>query len=421
MTLPLLIALAAFTLLTMRNLRVTFFLFVGLLPTYVIRFSFFGVPTTALEVFFLVLFVTWLFRREKRFVDILGWRLLILAWVALATVAVFVSPNMVSALGLWKAYFIEPILFFILANDFLRARDDRRYAILALAWSAIVVGGFALSQHWTHFAVPPPWDGTEGFRSTAFYGFPNAVGLFLAPLIPLFVGLLIRCRRPLAGERRYAHLVLIAAVILSVAGLVTAESEGGQVAMLAGLFTMGVVFRKSRWWTVGLTGLALLVLLANPSIRPTLIEKATLEDWSGRVRKEMWVETSAMLADRPLLGAGLAGYPTVFAPYHKAGHIEIFQYPHMFLLNFWSELGILGPIVFLLIIVQFFRFNWRAGCRWKDPDPFVVGISGAIVAILVHGLVDVPYFKNDLAMQFWLLIALTTSLVAAKKSKNTRT
>jgi len=31
-----------------------------------------------------------------------------------------------------------------------------------------------------------------------------------------------------------------------------------------------------------------------------------------------------------------------------------------------------------------------------------------LVAILVHGLVDVPYFKNDLAMAFWLLVFLTT-------------
>jgi hypothetical protein len=33
-----------------------------------------------------------------------------------------------------------------------------------------------------------------------------------------------------------------------------------------------------------------------------------------------------------------------------------------------------------------------------------------IIAILVHGLVDVPYFKNDLAVLFWMLIALTTRI-----------
>jgi hypothetical protein len=30
----------------------------------------------------------------------------------------------------------------------------------------------------------------------------------------------------------------------------------------------------------------------------------------------------------------------------------------------------------------------------------------AMTAILVHGLVDTPYFKNDLAMMFWLILII---------------
>jgi len=33
-------------------------------------------------------------------------------------------------------------------------------------------------------------------------------------------------------------------------------------------------------------------------------------------------------------------------------------------------------------------------------------LLSAMVVIVVHGLVDVPYFKNDLAVMFWALIAL---------------
>jgi hypothetical protein len=28
------------------------------------------------------------------------------------------------------------------------------------------------------------------------------------------------------------------------------------------------------------------------------------------------------------------------------------------------------------------------------------------VALVVHGLVDVPYFKNDLSLEFWTLVGL---------------
>jgi hypothetical protein len=35
-----------------------------------------------------------------------------------------------------------------------------------------------------------------------------------------------------------------------------------------------------------------------------------------------------------------------------------------------------------------------------------LGIVLAMVAIVVHGLVDVPYFKNDLALEFWTFLGL---------------
>ena len=38
--------------------------------------------------------------------------------------------------------------------------------------------------------------------------------------------------------------------------------------------------------------------------------------------------------------------------------------------------------------------------------PVLWGVGAAFVMILVHGLVDSPYWKNDLSLEFWLLAAL---------------
>ncbi len=35
------------------------------------------------------------------------------------------------------------------------------------------------------------------------------------------------------------------------------------------------------------------------------------------------------------------------------------------------------------------------------------GVLLALVGIVIHGLVDVPYFKNDLSLEFWTLMAIT--------------
>lgn len=408
-------AFAAYALLAFRDLRTAFFLFCALLPTYVIRFPVGGLPTTALEILFVILFAAWMLRREKRLIDIGGWGWLLLAWLAVSTVSMFVSPDFRAAAGVWKAYFVEPVLLFLIANDLLRAPEDRRKAFMALGGSAIVIGLVALMQKLTGWGVPPPWDAPSEFRATAFYGFPNAIGLFLAPLVPVFTYLW-------SGPCALSYWKCLtyrcfwsAATAFSLAAILMAKSEGALIGAAAGLLFLGVMLKRSRLPTLLLAAAGLIAILASPSLRAPVSEKLLLEDWSGRVRKEMWGEAWAMLRDRPLLGAGLSGYPIVFAPYHKAGHIEIFQYPHALVLNFWSELGFAGIVIFILLVIRYMSALRRA-CR-DDPSRhgFTAALGGAMIALLVHGLVDVPYFKNDLAMLFWLLLAMTSSLAAEKK------
>ena len=42
-------------------------------------------------------------------------------------------------------------------------------------------------------------------------------------------------------------------------------------------------------------------------------------------------------------------------------------------------------------------------------------LMASMIALLVHGLVDVPYFKNDLAVLFWLLIGM---MIVVSKTQN---
>lgn len=414
------IALAAYALLAWKDLRTAFFLFIAFLPAYLIRLNVSGLPTTALELLFVILFAAWMLKREKRLIDIKGWGWLLLAWLAVATVSMFVSPDFRAAAGIWKAYFIEPMLFFILANDMLRTQKDRDGALWALAGTAVAVGGLAIVQHWTHWLVPPPFNGVPippatdaEFRSTSFYGFPNAIGLFLAPLALLFTTQAVR-RMPIRSFPR-EHFVWVGAAWICIFAIFAAQSEGALVGMAAGVGFLALMFKRTRLPALVAGACMAIVVMAIPATRALAIEKFTLNDWSGRVRTQMWGETWNMLKDHAVFGAGLSGYPIVFDPYHKARWIEIFQYPHDILLNFWVETGIAGVIVFLLLLQRFFSTLIAASGRDPKTRAWAVGLASAMIALLVHGLVDVPYFKNDLSMLFWLLLALASSSLAEKK------
>jgi hypothetical protein len=56
------------------------------------------------------------------------------------------------------------------------------------------------------------------------------------------------------------------------------------------------------------------------------------------------------------------------------------------------------------------RGAWE-GWRRADPEwrAFFLGVFLAMVAVIVHGLVDVPYFKNDLSLEFWALVGIAAA------------
>ena len=135
-----------------------------------------------------------------------------------------------------------------------------------------------------------------------------------------------------------------------------------------------------------------------------------LQDSSGLVRRAQWSETLTMLADRPFLGAGLNGYPAALAPYHDATFYEIFQYPHEIFLNSWSELGLIGLIALFIGAILVARTTWR-----RKDEVLVLAFAVAILTMTIHGLVDVPFFKNDLAI---LTAFCLVGMVVKKETKN---
>jgi len=105
---------------------------VAFLPTYLIRFKIGFLPLTLLELMILILFLVWLIKKKDKW-SLGSFKYPIIFWLIIATVSVFISPNLHSASGIWKAYFIEPILFFLVfinviktTGSFANAQDDRK-------------------------------------------------------------------------------------------------------------------------------------------------------------------------------------------------------------------------------------------------------------------------------------------------------
>ena len=377
-----------------------------ILPLYVVRFSIGPLPTTLLEVILLLALVAVTTKSgvsvwKKGFERTKTWHLPAALWLVATAVAVFVAPHHIAALGLWRAYVAEPMLFALLLAGMIETERDRQDIEFALIGSMAWVVLYAVGQFVTGRGIPHPWDTSIlTRRATGPFPFPNALSLYCAPIAAYCIGKFL-----LTPEDKRRSAILVAGFALGLLGILLAKSDGGFAGLLAATLVALLWKKKTRNATIAAIVLVTGVILAVPKIRTPIIKAVTFQEWSGHVRVLIWQESITMLKDHPVFGAGLGAYPDVIKPYHKATYIEIFQYPHNILLNLWSETGLLGILAFAWLCVTWVRLALK-----RDGDARRVAFLFPLIAILVHGLVDVPYFKNDLAVVFWVFVILIPNL-----------
>lgn len=385
-----------------------------LLPAYLIRFNFGPLPSTLLELSFGAIFLVWLLKyalvdwmeikitaaQNKTLFVFIG------LFFAASLISVLANPIPLKALGIWRAYFLEPmLLFFVLIGRQKQLRPKE--LIWWLGFSTLAISVLAIGQKLTGQFYPPSlWDDQLFGRATAFFTTPNAIGLYIAPLIFFFLAL----KADKKDELTNSSVILL--IALSLLAIMFSFSQGAWVALGAG----AIIFV----WLVGYKKIAAAVAIigvvaafALPPIRSAVL----FQDQAGQNRLTLWRYTTDYLTASPtnfFIGAGLRRFFTeVQKPYYNVEEMERLIYPHNIFLNFWTETGLLGAMAFSGILICLFYLGYKT---MKKDRLFGAAIIGALTVFVVHGLVDVPYFKNDLAMLFWIIVALI--ILAERKKEN---
>ncbi|MBU0670579.1 O-antigen ligase family protein, partial [Patescibacteria group bacterium] len=329
------------------------------------------------------------------------WRILTALFIAAGTIAVFVSPDLKQALGLWKAYIVEPLLFFIVFINVIKTPEQRKRIYWAFGLTTVFLCLVTIFQYIGLIEIPAHYGFESPKRATGIFPFPTAVGKYLAPIVAMFIGFLFMNKKP-----KLALLVVICGLL----AISLSVSRGALIGVGAAIVFVSFFSAWRKWIWLGLAGLFVLLLLI-PQTRGNIVEVFETKDTSTDVRLVMWKGAARIIEDHPIAGTGLASFPLVYDEYKENSHVEYFPNPDNLYLTLWIEMGLAGVLVFLAIVVQFFR----EGLPKAKGNAYIVGLMAAMVAILIHGFLDTPYFKNDLAIQFWIFIGL---MVALQKSKN---
>ncbi len=144
-----------------------------------------------------------------------------------------------------------------------------------------------------------------------------------------------------------------------------------------------------------------------------------LRDDSTRQRVLLWEDTLSMIAGNPLLGVGAGNYEFSIQPHlglesltlkakleeqNNAEHM-IFR-AHNEYLEVWSETGLLGIVIFLILLIQIVRSVIRLLLAYVrgEEEPLVIGLSAAVLATLTHALFSSNFQNPASAIVFWIVV-----------------
>jgi O-antigen ligase len=411
-----------FAYLAWKNFKLALYFVFLLLPTYRVQFIVFNLPFNLLSGIIWLLVLVFFIKNYRKIPNLFKdlekkiksrnhifnsfrWPLILI--LISAYIAVYAAGNSLSALGLFKAYFLESFFFLILLVFNLDKKDIKNciYSLEILVGLIFIT---ALFQKLSGNFIFNTTNVLEQGRVTTLFGYPNANGLILLPIFFLiFINLL-------SDKKIYLRIFHFFTLSFSLLVIYWAKSESALIAIIVGLllFVLFKIVKNKKFILIISLGVLTISLILPWVIKApqeidepgtkiySLKEKILLQDLSGQVRRQMWAETINYLKDYPFLGAGLGAYQEKIEPYHQADYIEIFLYPHHIWFNFWISLGIWGLIGFIwLSVLLIIKLNQNL-----SRENLILLV--AFLAIIIQGIVEVPYFKNDLAIVFLFFLAI---------------
>ena len=388
-------------------------------PTYVWRFRILGFPTNFLEIavgLFWLIFIVYLFsnKEERRYAKFFAFlktqsrffTFSMALFLLAAVISTIISPDKSRAIGLFVAYFFEPMITYFLAKFiFEKDPENKRMFVNTILVVIGICSLYGIIQYFTRIGLPSEWWGnsTEPKRVLSVFEYPNAFALYLAPLLALCLPFVFGSNNQ-TKRRISANIVLF---FLGCVGLLLSLSRGGWLAFAASVVLFIIAFYPTTKYERSvkyILSICLVITILIITVVPNLRYRAILPfkgDKSTVSRFSLWHTADTMIKSSPVLGKGLYGFKTDFDKYNTDPNLTSLDYPHNIFLNFWVETGLLGLLSFLLIT------GYKAYHAIKNrKNIYALGVLLFLVAIYIHGLSDVPYFLNDLALIFWIVLAM---------------
>lgn len=368
--------------------------------------------------------------------------------------SILFSP--LSAIGWYP--FINLLLYFALYLILAEAGNQRFLRVIL--WIALAAGSinatYAIAQYYGHdpiFHMDLSGASKVAGRlgAAGFLDNPNLAGAYLSLTFVAALGLLFQ---ESSGKKQALIAVGLALILL---GILYTQTLAALAGLFAGLATwalyVGRYEKSARKYLMTFGVLVLLgitmVVVVNRNFRARLQNAAgaiKTSDWDTALsrRPTIWRATVGMIKDRPLVGHGLGTYAALFFDYHSqaikgrrvAPLADLAAEAHNEYLQIWTELGLLGLMLFLASVGVYVGVHMRTLAGNNRPPPRLGSSAAerkstkkylaptkvavrdfricamisltALMTVLVNSLANFPF--HQAAMMSLLVVILALSL-----------
>jgi len=406
----LLLPLALLGWLAWKKLTLALALLFFLAPSYLIKSSIGFVPTTFLELSIyttaVIALVKYFWGQERELVNPFAvarhFNWIILVWLLSASLAIIASNDLRISLGVFKGWWVDPIILFYLLLSVIKTSADWLKILNAWWASASLLAAYGLIEYGLGLGLQ-----TDGLLNSIYLP-ANYLAMYLVPAI--FVGAALTWQ---LWPSRLAKINLFI-LLIDLWALWLTKSYGGFLGLVAGALIFCVTYYindKPKLKKVLLGWLLLVVSLMLVILPQPKFQKLLSRDprSSLTTRQEIWQTSWLLVKERPVTGWGLGNFQASYRSHTKYITLTPLEWfvvkAHNLYLNLWIEVGLLGLLVFIYLIVKYLWLlipDLKSGIFSRRL--WASALIAIIIATLAHGLVDTPYFKNDLSIVFFLVI-----------------
>ncbi len=365
-------------------------------PGYMIRLTIGGIPFYLPELFIIAAFLVWLILLIQKKLA-----LRFPSWPIVASVVLFTLGAVIAAaqdptvtLGALKSWVVLPAVFGWLVFQGVSANEQIRHHLKnGLAVIALVVSLWGIVQVIQH-----------GGRLESFFNSPNSAAMWL---VPTFFILLASFRQ---GWKLICPALILVAILLTKSFGAVMALVGSGILLVVALRARSVTARRLTW--VGsVVGMLLFATLSWSRYLLSAMDQLFGTRLGGRL--QIWQVAQTAIGTHRLTGIGPGRFESYYFSIVGMTFPNPIEWsvpqPHNLYLATWLASGLIGVVGFIGMVLSLGYY------QIKNRQPYLLA---ALSAILIHGLVDTTYWKNDLSIIFFLIVGLVAAKEASARPAN---